>query len=79
METKNITYKVSKKAHEDGSHDVRFSVDDDEIGFGYKSSDGTICMVRCPNCDTENYSVVVATGTCAWCSFNPNEQAEEEK
>jgi hypothetical protein len=37
-------------------------------GFGYWSADrAKICMIRCFWCGRENYSVAVATGSCAWC------------
>lgn len=79
MENITITYKLLKTGG-NGYKDVQFFADDEETyGSGYKTDDGTICMTRCPSCHAENYAMVVATGKCAWCSFDPNEDAEEEK
>jgi hypothetical protein len=80
MENKHITYKISKKAKDDGARDVQFFADGEEVRTGaYQSTDGLICMVRCPSCEAENYAIVVATGACAWCAFDPLRDAEEEK
>lgn len=73
MGENTITYKIENKT-------VHFFVDDEEVRTGaYQADDGTICMVRCPACGTENYAIAVATGKCAWCPFNPEVDAEEEK
>jgi ribosomal protein L37E len=42
----------------------------------YTDSNGLICMIRCMECDRENWGPAVATGQCAWCGFNPNETEE---
>lgn len=41
-------------------------------GYGYISSSKKICMIRCFDCGKENYSPMVASGVCAYCSYNPN-------
>jgi len=32
-------------------------------------SNGKLYLVRCVECGLENHSMVVASGTCAWCEF----------
>lgn len=34
---------------------------------------GHICIVRCPACERENYSMNVSSGYCTWCPFNANQ------
>lgn len=34
-------------------------------------------MVYCPKCDLENYAPAVASGTCAWCGLNLNEEIKD--
>lgn len=41
-------------------------------GFGYKSSKGVVCMIRCFECGLENWAPAVASGRCAWCGHNEN-------
>ena len=41
-------------------------------GAGYISKKGQINMVRCFDCALENYSAMVDSGKCAFCSYNPN-------
>ena len=31
-------------------------------------------LVRCPRCDRENHSMVVADGYCAWCGYVAKEE-----
>ena len=38
--------------------------------------EGDIFLVRCPKCGRENYAPAVATGQCAWCGFDANENTE---
>lgn len=81
MEEKTITYRLGKKKSGHDSRDVYFFVDGEEyrkIGY-YAEDDGQVCMIYCPSCDRENYAIVVATGKCAWCPFDPNTDAKEEK
>ena len=47
------------------------------LGFGYKDTDGRICMQRCFQCGKENYAWAVYSGFCAWCGYTPNEEKEE--
>lgn len=79
MENK-ITYKVEKRKEGYDHQNVTFYVDGDEVRTGaYRGlNDDTICLVRCPSCGAENYGIMVATGKCAWCTFDAT-QAEEEK
>lgn len=44
------------------------------VGFGYKTRNGKICMVRCFKCGAENHSMVVSTGKCAWCGHDANKK-----
>jgi len=32
-------------------------------------SNGKLYLVRCVECGLENHSMVVSSGTCAWCEF----------
>lgn len=40
---------------------------------------GKVYLVRCPNCDKENYAMAVSSGVCAWCGFDANKLGEMEK
>lgn len=44
-------------------------------GFGYKTKEGKICMVRCFSCGKENYAMTVSSGICAWCGYDANREA----
>lgn len=37
---------------------------------------GRICMIRCFECGKENYTPAVATGSCAFCEYDPNLDTE---
>jgi ribosomal protein L37E len=39
-------------------------------------NDWRICVLKCPKCLRENYSLTVASWFCAWCGFNSNNQIE---
>ncbi len=54
--------------------DVTWNVDGKQQGFGYTIDNGHICIIRCPFCDRENYSMNVPTGLCTWCGFNANKK-----
>jgi len=41
--------------------------------------DGTIYLVRCPKCKTENYAPAVSSGVCAWCGFDASEKEVERQ
>lgn len=36
---------------------------------------GKIYMIRCYKCGRENYTMMVATGRCAWCGYDANGDA----
>ena len=67
-----VTYDMAEPNRD--STDIRFYKDGNQCGFGYRTTEGTICMIRCPQCERENYAIAVATGTCAFCGFNPNKE-----
>lgn len=33
---------------------------------------GRAFLVRCPECDSENYAMNVASGICTWCRYDLN-------
>jgi len=35
-------------------------------------------LVRCPKCKSENWGPAVATGVCAWCGYDVNNEAHHE-
>lgn len=41
--------------------------------------DGTILLLRCPNCDRENWALAVADGVCAWCGYSALSNPEIKK
>jgi hypothetical protein len=47
----------------------------------YFIKDGKLYLIRCPEpeCELENYAPAVATGKCAWCGFDANEQDEKKE
>lgn len=45
--------------------------------YTFRSSNGTLFLVRCPICHLENYAMCVAEGICAWCGYDANNSAEE--
>jgi len=36
----------------------------------YRGKDGQLYLVRCPQCERENYAMNVALGVCAWCGWD---------
>lgn len=36
--------------------------------------DGKVYLVRCEECDRENYAIAVASGACAWCGYDANKE-----
>lgn len=46
-------------------------------GTGYIDHEGKTCMIRCFECGQENYAMAVASGCCAWCGYDANEQKKE--
>lgn len=41
-------------------------------GSGFIDEGGKRFLVRCFRCGTENYSMEVANGICAWCGYDWN-------
>lgn len=55
------------------SHDVRFDDNGTIKGFGFlpkKKTAPIIALIKCPQCDKENYAFSVMSGECAWCPFS---------
>lgn len=53
------------------SDDIRW-VDDagKEHGFGFVAKgEKKIAVIRCPECERENYALAVLDGVCVWCGF----------
>lgn len=43
------------------------------VGYAYQSKDDSkIHVVKCPECNTENYAMARVEGNCYSCGFNPN-------
>lgn len=59
----NITY-INKDGH--------------VIGSAYRSEDGNVGLTRCPECNRENYALMVAKGICAWCEFDAGEDLNND-
>lgn len=70
-----FTAKVIKTPDTNDSDDVRFFYEGKETkGFGYRAkTGGNICLLRCPNCERENYAPNVPSGQCTWCEFTTKE------
>ena len=47
-------------------------------GYSFKGKDGTMFLVRCHECERENYSMMVATGQCAWCGYKVNKKKKQK-
>lgn len=39
---------------------------------------GKFYLVYCYECNKENYSMAVASGTCAWCNWSYEKEIENE-
>jgi len=37
---------------------------------------GKLCLIRCPECQQENYVLNVMSGCCTWCDYNANEKSK---
>lgn len=46
-------------------------------GYSFTTEKGEY-LVRCPECGRENWAPNVATGVCAWCSFDANAKEENK-
>lgn len=42
-------------------------------------ADGTILLIRCPQCKRENYALAVADGVCCWCGYKPEPITQHKK
>lgn len=66
-------HKITLMPHRPGydSRDVRIG----EHGCGYVAPDGTgpVRLLRCPECNRENYAMAVHSGICAWCNWDANQ------
>ena len=67
-----FTAKIIKTPEGHDTNDVRFFYEGKEtVGFGYQAkTGGKIGLVKCPNCERENYAANVPSGQCTWCEFN---------
>ena len=61
---------IHKNPRNHGSNS--FHIDNgDKRGFGYISKKGPgIGLIRCPDCEKENYAMNVPGGVCTWCNFD---------
>ena len=46
-------------------------------GVEYYPEDDTLLLIRCPQCEQENYAPNVAKGICTWCGYNARELLQE--
>ena len=68
-----ITVLIKETPKENDSDDVRFIVNGEKKGFGFRpKGKKKICLVKCPMCDEENYVMNVSVGICTWCGFQAN-------
>ena len=74
MELRNnmLIGRIYKTPDTNDSDDLRFFDGERRIsGFAYLGKDNkTIGLIRCPECDRENYGPNVSTGICSWCGFD---------
>lgn len=40
---------------------------------------GKVFLVKCPECNLENYAFNVAIGVCAWCGYDANAENKSEE
>lgn len=48
-------------------------------GVNFRDKDGSLFVVRCPECKRENWGPAVASGTCAWCGWRESERQGREE
>ena len=48
-------------------------------GVEFYPEDGTILMIKCPECGRENWALQVASGICAWCGFDGKELLKKKE
>lgn len=72
----SLTKIVIERGEAFDSDDVHWKNEQgEEVGFGFRAKDdGLTCIVRCPNCNKENYSGAVISGKCCWCGFDANKE-----
>lgn len=46
------------------------------MNYTFKKEDGSLALVKCPNCLKENYALNVLTGICTWCGYDVNKNKE---
>lgn len=49
-----------------------------KLDQNFIGDNGKICLVRCTECDMENYAPAVMSGICVWCEFDANKEVEDE-
>ncbi len=70
------SYKLQRNPDSYDHNDIVFS----NTGCGYIGKNSKkIGLLRCPECERENYSMAVSSGQCASCGWDANENAEEVK
>lgn len=70
---KEAVIKIYENPPEYDHDDVRWEVDGESLGFGYRGKkDGKFHITKCPKCKKENYALAISEGSCAFCGFNPN-------
>lgn len=78
---KEIKYIIEKQPDDYDHDDVRFIVDGEQKGFGFKArlpDDQTIALIKCPLCNRENYALAVSSGQCSFCEFNTSSCVEQK-
>ena len=44
----------------------------------FLSEEGKLFLVRCMQCNRENYALMVASGCCAWCAWGEETEDTDE-
>mgnify|MGYP006296100235 CR=1 FL=1 len=42
------------------------------------TEEGKTCLVRCPECEKENYALNVPSGMCTWCGYDANPKKNDQ-
>lgn len=42
------------------------------------TEEGKTYLVRCPECEKENYALNVASGVCTWCGYDANPKKNDQ-
>lgn len=71
---------ITKTPNDYDSNDITFlHPKHGKRGAGYQSKEnGSIGLLRCPECNRENYAMAVATGCCAFCEFTVHDNVEKD-